>query len=197
MQESQGSPISPILYLFYNADLLEIPGNNGSSWGFIDDIAYGIQGESDEHNVKELQRMLMKAEEWRERHGVKFETSKYALTHFSRRRVPAKACITIGQATIEPANEANYLGVIFDRKLHLTQHVQHAARKGTKFALAISRIANSTWGVTYRQTKMLFTSVVTARIDYVWLSYGTGQSKKDTRSHQHRSQRLKQRREQQ
>src|SRR5438046_9843056 len=62
----QGSPISPILYLFYNADLLEIPGNKGLSWGFIDDIAYGVEGESDEQNAKELQRLLMKVEEWRE-----------------------------------------------------------------------------------------------------------------------------------
>ena len=50
----QGSPISPILYIFYNADLLDIPGNDGSSWGFIDDIAYGVQGESDEQNAEEL-----------------------------------------------------------------------------------------------------------------------------------------------
>jgi len=62
----QGSPISPILYLFYNVDLLEIPGTDGLSWGFIDDIAYGVQGELDQHNAKKLQRMLMKAEEWRE-----------------------------------------------------------------------------------------------------------------------------------
>ena len=43
----QGSPISPILYLFYNADLLEIcerPGTSTSAIGFIDDVnilAYG------------------------------------------------------------------------------------------------------------------------------------------------------------
>jgi len=167
----QGSPISPILYIFYNADLLDIPGNDGSSWGFIDDIAYGVQGESDEQNAEELQRMLEKAEQWRERHGVKFEPSKYVLTHFSRSRIPPAASIKIGHATIEPANEAKYLGVIFDRKLRFTQHIQHAAKKGTRFALAISRIAKSTWGASYRQTRMLFTSVVAARIDYaaiVW-----------------------------
>src|SRR5438477_12740651 len=86
------------------------------------------------------------------------------------RREPTSS-ITIRQATIESANEAKYLGVIFDRKLHFTQHVQYAAKKGTKFALAISRIAKSTWGATYRQTRTLFTSVVAARIDYaaiVW-----------------------------
>jgi hypothetical protein len=33
--------------------------------GFIDDIAYGVQGESNEENVKELRKMLMKVEKWR------------------------------------------------------------------------------------------------------------------------------------
>ena len=41
----QGSPISPILDMFYNADLLEIPGERSGvlSLGFIDDIAYGVR----------------------------------------------------------------------------------------------------------------------------------------------------------
>lgn len=141
---SQGSPISTILYLLYNMDQLEIRGNNGLSSGFIDDIAYGVQGESGELNIKELQRMLMKAEEWREKHSVKFKTSKYILMHFSRSRKVPTASITIGQTTIEPANEAKYLGVIFDRNLCFIQHIQYAVKKGTKFALTISRIAKST-----------------------------------------------------
>src|SRR5437667_10440960 len=102
-------------------DLLEIPGTDGLSWGFIDDIAYGVQGESDEQNAKELQSMLMKAEEWREKHGVRFETSKYVLTHFTRSRREPTSSITIGQATIESANEVKYHGVIFDRKLRFMQ----------------------------------------------------------------------------
>jgi hypothetical protein len=44
----QGSLISPVLYLFYNVDLLDIPGRRGQSLGFIDDIAYGVQGQTDE-----------------------------------------------------------------------------------------------------------------------------------------------------
>jgi ribonuclease HI len=49
--------------------------------------------------------------------------------------------------------------------------MQYAAKKGTQFALAISRIANCTQGPTYRHTRMLFTSVAAPRMDYaaiVW-----------------------------
>jgi len=124
----QGSPISPLLYMFYNADLLEIPGDRSGvlSLGFIDDIAYGIQGESEERNARELERMVEKAERWREDHGARFELSKYVLVHFKRRTPPdttEAAHIRIGETTIKPANEAKYLGVIFDRSLSFRQHI--------------------------------------------------------------------------
>ena len=168
----QGSPISPILYLLYNADLLDIPSTRGLSLGFIDDITYGVQGESDEENTKELRKMLMKAEKWREEHGARFETSKYVLIHFTRsRNRHTTACIDIRDTTIKPANEVKYLGVIFDRKLSFKQHIQYASKKGTNFALAMSRIAKCTWGAAYQQTRTLFTSVVAPRMDYaaiVW-----------------------------
>src|SRR5579859_6516356 len=80
----QGSPISPILYMYYNADLLEIPGTRAQSLGFIDDIAYGIQGETDDDNVALLKTMLERAETWRATHGAQFETTKYMLVHFTR-----------------------------------------------------------------------------------------------------------------
>jgi len=43
MYECRGSPISPMLYMLYNTDLLEIPENKSGvlSLGFINDIVYG------------------------------------------------------------------------------------------------------------------------------------------------------------
>ena len=51
----QGSPLSPLLYMYYNADLLDIASRHeGKSLGFIDDITYGIEGPSDMANVCKL-----------------------------------------------------------------------------------------------------------------------------------------------
>jgi len=162
----QGSPLSPILYLFYNADLLDIPGTRQQSLGFIDDIAFGAQGSTDEENAEELKAMLDKAERWREAHGARFEASKYVLIHFSRRIKAMETPIRIANKVIQPSHEVRYLGVIFDRKLRFKLHVEYAAKKGAKFALAMSRIAKSTWGTTYQQTRNLFTAVAVPRMDY-------------------------------
>ena len=171
----QGSPISPILYMFYNADLLEIPGDRSGvlSLGFIDDIAYGVQGETEEDNARELEGMLMEAERRREKHGARFEMSKYVLVYFSKAKpnITDAAHVRIGETTIKPANKTKYLGVIFDRKLFFQEHIQHIAKKGAQFVLAMSRIANCTRGPAYKQTRTLFTSVVEPRMYYaatVW-----------------------------
>jgi hypothetical protein len=45
----QRSPLSPILYMYYNGDFLNMPNCYAycHSLGFIDDIAYGIQGQTE------------------------------------------------------------------------------------------------------------------------------------------------------
>jgi len=142
----------------------------GQSLGFIDDIAYGVQGQTDEENARKLQRMLEKAEEWRLKHGGRFETSKYLLVHFTRRRtLNTTAPIWISGRYIHPSQEAKYLGVIFDEQLRYKLHIQHIAKKGTKFALAIARITKSSWGPKFPEVRKLFTSVVAPRMDYAAL----------------------------
>ena len=60
---SQGSPISPILYLFYNADLLEESKDisiSVISTGLIDDIFLLIFSNSTERNVINLEKTYEK-----------------------------------------------------------------------------------------------------------------------------------------
>ena len=43
----QGSPLSPILYILYNSDLLDIPKEGKQlGLGYIDDILYGVQNKT-------------------------------------------------------------------------------------------------------------------------------------------------------
>ena len=91
---------------------------NALGMGFIDDIVYGIAGYKDKGNIEKLTKILDKAEEWKKRHGVQFETSKYILIHFTQNyKLSTKAPITVGTITIQPSTEARYLGIIFDQQL--------------------------------------------------------------------------------
>ena len=112
----QGSPLSPILYILYNSDLLDIPKEEKQlGLGYIDDILYGVQNKTAMGNARELKRLLDRSEQWRQRHGAQFEKSKYVLIHFTTNRTAqVEATVTVGGATIHPSPEAKYLGVTFD-----------------------------------------------------------------------------------
>ena len=59
----QGSPISPILYLLYNADLLEKYEDISLSvppLGFVDDISLLTYSDSTERNVRNLEKAYEK-----------------------------------------------------------------------------------------------------------------------------------------
>ena len=169
----QGSPLSPLLYMFYNADLLDVAAQHRArGLGFIDDIVYSIQGNTDKENARKLKCVLNEAEEWRKKHGAQFETSKYILVHYTRNRWrETKASVTANGITIEPSNEAKYLGVIFDQELRFKSHLQQVIKRGTNAAMALSSIAKCIWGAPYMQIRQRFQAVVALRKDYaaiVW-----------------------------
>ncbi len=163
----QGSPLSPSLYMYYNGDLLDIPKQRGTCLGYIDDITFGVQGPSDTGNIRKLRPILKEAEEWRAKHGVQFEPSKYMLVHFTRNyRQATEAGLTINGITIEPSKEAKYLGVIFDQELRYKSHLQRLTKKGTEAALALSAIAKGVTGTPFRYVRQLFQAVIATRTDY-------------------------------
>ena len=59
----QGSPLSPILFLFYNADLLDIccsPAGRTSAVGFVDDVNVLVYSPTIEGNCKKLEAIHQK-----------------------------------------------------------------------------------------------------------------------------------------
>ena len=164
----QGSPLSPLLYMNYNADLLDIASDHSvTGLGFIDDVVYGVQGDTDKGNIRKLKHILDQAEDWRKKHGAQFEESKYILVHYTRNKtMETKASIRVNNITIEPTAEAKYLGVIFDKELRFKSHLQYIIKKGTRTAMALTSVARCNWGPQYKYVRQLFQTVVAPRLDY-------------------------------
>ncbi|KAK9445095.1 hypothetical protein VB005_01558 [Metarhizium brunneum] len=82
---AQGSPFSPILYLFYNADLIEACMTpETEAVGYIDDVSILAVGPSAPRNCKTLKAIHRKAQDWATKHGSQFSPAKYELVHFTR-----------------------------------------------------------------------------------------------------------------
>ena len=117
----QGSPLSPILFLFFNADLVQTPINKTQrAIAFVDDYNAWVVGPSARANVERLQaKVIPHAEAWETSSGAEFAPEKTALIHFSRtrRRVEHAGPLLMRGVAVEASSHVKILGVLMDRQL--------------------------------------------------------------------------------
>ena len=85
----QGDPLSMLLYIIYNADLLEITDDDHleAALGYVDDIALIAIGNNFDESTTKLQNLMVKEDgglSWSVSHNSRFEINKSAILHLSR-----------------------------------------------------------------------------------------------------------------
>ncbi|KAH7460569.1 hypothetical protein FOMA001_g19559 [Fusarium oxysporum f. sp. matthiolae] len=165
----QGSPLSPILFLFFNADLVQSRiDSNGGSIAFVDDYSAWVTGPTAEDNREGIQAIIDRALDWERRSGATFECDKTTIVHFTRvidrtSRIP----FTIKGDVIKPKRKAKILGVIMDAGLRFKKHMAEAATRGLTAAMCLRRLRM----LSPRTARQLFTATVAPAMDYasvVW-----------------------------
>lgn len=163
----QGSPLSPILYIFYNAGLVDQPINaQGGSLGFVDDYSAWTVGNSAAENTEKLQReVIPRVEQWAKESGAVFEASKTGLIHFVRPQGKVEEDLpplNFQVQVIVPSKTVKLLGVVLDNRMTFKQHIAKVTSKATNQCLAIKRLR----GVRPKQARQLYTATVTPILDY-------------------------------
>ena len=171
----QGSPLSPILYVFYNASLVESEVTaQGGSIGFIDDYTAWAVAHTAEEGTRLLQQQVVpKAEQWAQASGATFEADKTGLVHFTRtaRRTSGHTSLQFQGVTVAPQPHMKVLGVILDQGLHMTAHIERVCTSARKKCLAIGRLR----GMRPKQMRQLYQSVVLPTLLYgasTWFAQG-------------------------
>ena len=165
----QGSPLSPMLYLFFNADLVEreITDKEGSV-AFIDDYTVWVTGNYASENRLKLSRIVDEALTWEKRSGATFEGAKTAFIHFTRNvRRSEVIPINIKGTDMAPQQEVKILGVLMDSSLRYKSHKTKISTKGLKAAMALKRIRS----LAPSTARQLFYATVAPVVDYaltVW-----------------------------
>ena len=110
----QGNPLSMMLYLYYNADMLEIPhGKDEMCLGYVDDLAIVAFTRMFEGTHELLTNMLTReggAQDWADRHNSKFKASTSILIDFSWDKRITWPPMTFQGATIMPQHSHKFIG---------------------------------------------------------------------------------------
>ncbi|KJZ80490.1 hypothetical protein HIM_00340 [Hirsutella minnesotensis 3608] len=165
----QGSPLSPILFLFFNADLVQrkIKAESGSI-AFVDDYSAWVTGPTAESNRAGIQSIIDDALEWEARSGATFEADKTTVIHFTRAtgRKSDMPFLIKGER-VKPRESAKILGVIMDVGLRYQEHMAKAATAGLNAAMFLRRLKM----LSPRVARHLFEATVVPAMDYassVW-----------------------------
>jgi ribonuclease HI len=167
---AQGSPLSPILFIFFNSDLVDQPVTfQGGTSAFIDDYFRWRVGHSADENLAKIQSEdIPRIEAWARRTGSSFAAEKTELIHLTRRRSEQlQGQVVMNGNTIEPSAKAKLLGVIFDHELRWKEHVQQAIKRATKVAIALAGLRH----LRPEQMRQIYQACVAPVVDYastVW-----------------------------
>uniref|UniRef100_A0A093UTM5 RNA-directed DNA polymerase from mobile element jockey n=1 Tax=Talaromyces marneffei PM1 TaxID=1077442 RepID=A0A093UTM5_TALMA len=138
----QGSPLSPILFLFFNADLVQHRiSASGGAITFVDDYTAWVSGPSAEANRASIQAIIDRALDWERRSGATFECDKTAIVHFTRTASRSSSIpFLIKGEIVELKESAKILGIVMDSQLRFKEHIANAATKGLTAAMALRRL---------------------------------------------------------
>jgi hypothetical protein len=178
----QKDPLSMLLYIFYNADLLDIPYNplTEDALGYVDNIALVATGPDFEETTLRLKNMMTKEDggiRWSIEHNSHFEVTKSAILHFSRKtlqdpendngRVPMnRPPLVLEGQVVQEVESYKYLGVQIDARLRWKEQAQRAAANATKWLLQFRRLTRPSTGVRTRLMRQLYLAVALPKITY-------------------------------
>ncbi|THC88050.1 hypothetical protein EYZ11_012504 [Aspergillus tanneri] len=190
----QGSPLSPILYLLYNADLIEgcaeeeaektTEGESGlgptEAFGWVDEVCMLAAGKTEQETITiKLQRACAKAQTWATKHASVFALAKYKLLHFVNPKAniqPRHTPLPLGDITVASSKEAQqYLGVWLDPELTFATHRAKAVANAGKSLAALRGLGGSTWGASLAAMRQIYQAVVIPQILYAvatWFQLG-------------------------
>jgi len=147
----QGSPLSPVLYMLYLAELLN--QDTALRFGYADDVCLFRATHTLKENVKLLSRDVAAIIAYGNANKIYFAPEKLEMIHLTRmRNAQAPPCKVNNNLTITPITKADkvgdqpalrWLGVWFDRKLRFKRHVAERAGKARQVARHIKNLART------------------------------------------------------
>ena len=148
----QGDPLSMLLYVIYNSDLMDIAKKEKGelALAFVDNTTLVIVGNMFKDNHRRLKNMMERrggGYEWSKNHNSCFKTNKFMLMDFSLNRSKNRLDMTLRGITIKSSATHKFLRLILNNEQLWKAHTAHATAKGASYTILLHRLLSSTWGI--------------------------------------------------
>ncbi|KAL7796456.1 reverse transcriptase (RNA-dependent DNA polymerase) domain-containing protein [Trichoderma afarasin] len=175
----QGSVLSPILFLFFAAPLVDnhaakmLQGPIVEILAFVDDTYILVRSDSWERNCQQLAKVHSLLFSWAQENKIAFAPDKYGMLHFlgpGDKEMPVTY-----RPPIENLPSADVLfkhpyldilGLRVDRRLSWVYHVKNVVCKVSKQMRYLNAISGSTWGPVLRNMRLLHYSKIRSIVQY-------------------------------
>ena len=136
----QGSRIGPLAYNIFSNDLLLLIQDHCDIYNYADDNSIGCSGESIEEVVQELQMVAELMLNWFDSNYLQANPNKFQF--IIHNNVPNNCSLSINNVTLKPMEEVKFLGVIIDRKLSFTNHINRLCTKAGQHINSMATSSN-------------------------------------------------------
>ncbi len=173
---SQKSFILSILFLFFNASLIEkceALKIKIEVLDFINDINILVYDRFTEEICKTLSKAYDVCAKWVCTHDVTFASEKYEFTHFTRKlkRFNMMTSIQIKSSVIKLKSDVQVLKMQLNMKLQWDAHLQQIKTNHVTRMLTLSYLEVFTWEVIFTKARQVYSAVMRSEIAFeasVW-----------------------------
>ena len=170
----QGSVLSVTLFAVAINSLMSHlpPGIQGSL--FVDDFAVYCAGSTALQACEKVQIAINAASAWANCRGFKFSPQKTKAVRFTRNRKREKIpTLFLNDSILPYEDEVKFLGVIFDKKLTFSPHINDLSNRVKKSLNILKVVSHFNWGADRTTLLKLYTSLCLSKLDYACQIYGS------------------------
>lgn len=178
---SQGSVLSPMLYIIYVSDLDTICSPGSKLLQYADDVCIFSSDLSLEIGLRSMERSVNNANTFFQNLGLSLSTTKTQLCIFSRknkeltirRTTNAKVTyrrqskhILIGHDRIYSSPRVTFLGMTFQSDLGWSSHINNLIKRCANSLRTIKCLSHTWWGANPNILQMIYRALIRSRLDY-------------------------------
>lgn len=168
----QGSVLSPYLWNLGFDDLFSLPLPAGCFLrGYADDGLLLIQGNTGREIEFLANACLSLIYNWGDRNRLNFAPNK-TFQLLLKGSLVSPPRIKFNQATIKRKESVSYLGLLLEKNFCFLDHIIQVCEKAKRNFFALNRISTSTWGLGFRNLKIIYKAAYVGCVTYgapVWV----------------------------